>query len=98
MASTLDNSTGRPREGDDADQERWEQSFRDARPQLPDEAMARIESSIQKEMDRAVPGGGSSRLAMRFGFLIVVIVISTWIALRLPGWIKQRTRAASPQN
>ena len=98
MASTLDNSTDRPREGDDADQERWEQSFRDGRPQLPDEAMARIETSIHKEMDCAVPGKGRSRLPLRLMFLIAVIIVATFIAIRLPGWIRQRTRAAAPQN
>ncbi|HWE02186.1 MAG TPA: LptA/OstA family protein, partial [Tepidisphaeraceae bacterium] len=69
---------------DGADEEwaRWEQTFRDARPVLPEAAMSRIESAIRRENDRADlrrPGGGPRRV-----WLWIAVAIASIVAVGAP--------------
>ncbi len=55
----IDNRTDNPTDpsgpgGADADWQHWEQTFRDARPILPQAAMARIEASLTRELSMSL--------------------------------------------
>lgn len=75
------DGANRPEEQDDrGDWARWEQTFRDARPVLPEAAMQRIDQTIKLEVQRAAPSGTHSRrwLLLIAGAAIVAAGI-VWI-------------------
>lgn len=79
MPLTTDNPTDPARDGSDEEWARWEQTFRNARPVLPEAAMARIEATLRRES-----GGGfrTSRLRRR-----VFLLMAALIAINVLGFL-----------
>lgn len=85
---TNDDANRAPDEGDDrGDWARWEQTFRDARPVLPNAAMQRIDQAIKLEVQRAVPAGAHPRrwLIVLAGAAIF-IAAAIWILMGRPNF------------
>jgi LptA/(LptD N-terminal domain) LPS transport protein len=93
---TIDDAGRVPEEGDDrADWSLWEQTFRDARPVLPEAAMQRIDQAIKLEVQRAAPANTRPRrwLLVLTG-LLVVIAAAIWILM--PRFNIRPTPAVAP--
>lgn len=88
---TINDPTDRPPhdgDGADGDWARWEQTFRDARPVLPDVAMERIESTIRREADRSPePTSRAGRWVLFVACLLLAVCFAgVWLAAHRAGW------------
>jgi hypothetical protein len=83
MSTTTDNPADPAPGGSDEEWARWEQTFRDARPVLPEAAMARIQDAIRREADPA-SAALPSRLRRRIIWLLTALIAinaGIWLVL-----------------
>ncbi|MDB5354618.1 MAG: hypothetical protein JWN24_1071 [Phycisphaerales bacterium] len=81
---TLNDADDAPRDAaSEAEWARWEQTFRDARPVLPEAAMARIEAAMRKEAD-AHAARPRRRWGWMLGFagmLLAIGCLAAWLSV-----------------
>jgi hypothetical protein len=87
---TLNDADDAPRDAaSEAEWARWEQTFRDARPVLPDAAMARIEALMHKEAARSVARPGRCG---RIVTLVILVALAVGVGIWRVGEYRKNQR------